>query len=94
MSYYIMFSCNYISASQEPGDVVVDVVTEAGSKLGMTAFSYLPSERDLMLQRVTRDPGRLAHFLAELSQTLKPLGNDSNIAKESQGNVKKQTSLG
>lgn len=93
MSYYIMFSYNYISASQEPGDVLVDVLTDAGSRLGRTFFRYNSSNRDLV-QQLIKDPNLQAQYFFELSKHFKFLGNDSNIAKESQGNVKKQTLLG
>lgn len=91
MSYYIMFSYNYISASQEPGDVLVDVLTDAGSRLGRTFFRYNSSNSDL---QIVKDPNLQAQYFFELSKHFKFLGNDSNITKESQGNVKKQTLLG
>lgn len=86
MSYYIMFSYNYISASQEPGDVLVDVQTDAGSRLGRTFFRYNSRNSDLVRQLV-KDPNLQAQYFFKLSKHLKFLGNDSNIAKESQGNV-------
>lgn len=89
MSYYIMFSYNYISASQVPGDVLVVVLTDAGRRLGVTVFQYT-SYRDF-IPRFTKDQ---AQYFAELSKNFEFLGNDSNITKESEGNVKKQTLLG
>ena len=86
-----MFSYNYISASQEPGDVLVDVLTDAGSRLGRTFFRYNSSNSDL---QTVKDPNLQAQYFFELSKHFKFLGNDSNITKESQGNVKKQTLLG
>lgn len=79
-----MFSYNYISASQEPGEVLVDVLTDAGSHLGITFFRYI--------KPIVENWG--ARYFSYLSKQMKFLENDSNIAKESQGNVKKQTLLG
>ena len=68
---YIFF--NYISASQEPGDVSV-VVKDADRTLGITFFSYFD---------------RRSESFAPFLRGLEFLKNNSNVAKESQGNMKK-----